>query len=186
MKLSKKAGIAIPAVAAAIALAAALAPQLIQRGVTAFGTSDRFASQHFAIIPDSISSGSTFQVEGSRKAITVSLCGIEALGKGHPLEMQARDRLQGLLDRGNGNVALIPVTRDGRTQMVAEAFILLPGVPRELHLNSQMLSGGMAQADKQTIETCPNGGPMQRAASAAIQQANGVWAKPIADNPLSQ
>jgi micrococcal nuclease len=72
------------------------------------------------------------------------------------------------------------IDKHGRT--IADAFIPV-GNEQEIHVNSQMLSDGMAYVYPEFVERCPNAAIIKQAERMAKTGMIGVWANPTAMKP---
>ena len=97
------------------------------------------------IVKDVVS-GDSFTASRKSKNFKVKLCGISVSGN------ESRDYLRSLINQGNGSVVVNPVkTEWGVT--VAEVFV---GIERgEIHLNTEMVMGGMAGL-AEDYKDCPS------------------------------
>lgn len=69
------------------------------------------------------------------------------------------------------------IDKHGRT--IADAFIPT-GNEEEIHLNSRLLSDGMAYVYPEFVGRCPNAAVVKQAERTTKDSATGVWANPTA------
>ena len=156
-------------------------PQFKQwMSVTTKPITDSNSSQFVELVPGSVYDGDTFRVTNGRKETKVRLCGVDAPELEQPGGIEARDRLQQLVNQGNGQIILLPVEIDQYGRMIAEAFIPLADnvavqQGEEIHLNSQLVLEGAAYVYPQYVDGCPNGSVMRTAEDQAITKGLGVW-----------
>ena len=108
------------------------------------------------------------------KEIEVSFCGIKAPEKRQGLEIEARDRLKSLIDKGDGKTIYItPVEADTQGRTIAELFVALEN--KALFLNSQMVADGYAWHDWENSNNCPSRRGLVIAERVAKDKKLGVW-----------
>jgi hypothetical protein len=96
-------------------------------------------------IVEEILTGDRFIASRSGKQVEVKLCGVTAGN-------ESRDYLHSLLNKGD---LVIDTVRKDDGITVAEVFVQLkPDYEREIHLNTEMVMGGMATLDNPDI--CPS------------------------------
>ena len=168
---------AILLLVAAAAIAARMSPTFMRRvsEVTEPGVG-QVSNQYVKLVAGSVYDGDTFRVTDGQTETKIRLCGIDAPELEQQGGTEARDRLQQLVERGDGQIILVPVETDQYGRMVAEAFIpLANGVSEqqeeEIHLNSQMVVEGMAYVYPQYVNGCPNATIMQTAERQATPKA---------------
>jgi endonuclease YncB( thermonuclease family) len=182
MKPFKKFGTVIALLIGAITLTAKLSPQTIQRASSLIGINELGESKHYQIVAGSVHDGDSLRVNDGVREIKVVLCGLDAPELEQPLGTQARDHLQSLVAQGKGHITLVSTGIDKHGRTIADAFIPTDG-EEEIHLNSRVLSDGMAYIYPEFISSCPNAAVMQRAERTAKDRAIGVWANPTATKP---
>ena len=166
---------AIPLEGFAIALIAKLSPQTMQQVFSLLAANELGESQHYQVVAGSVHDGDSLRVSDGLREIKVVLCGIDAPELEQSLGTQSRDHLRSLIAKGNGRITLVKtgIEKHGRT--IADAFISTD-TGEEVHLNSQMLSDGMAYVYPEFISGCPNAEIMQKAERLAKDSAIGIWA----------
>ena len=137
-------------------------------------------SQPVTLVPNSIQNGNALQVTEGNQEIDVQLCGVAAFNSEQSEGVKARDHLRLLVERGDGQLILVPVATGQHGQMIAEVFVPLAysvgeQKEQEIHLNAQLLLDGMAYIQPQDIESCPNASVMQAAEGTAKENGAGVW-----------
>lgn len=91
----------------------------------------------------------------------------------YPLVIEVRDYLRSHLDKGNGEVVLVPIEKDRYGRTVAELFLPL-GNGEELFLNGEMVAAGMAWHYAQYSGSCPNKDVLVSQEAIALSQGLGV------------
>jgi len=175
--------IAVPVTLAVLSLTAKQPPQRVQQFFALFEPDAPFVDGHYEIVPESISTGDTLHVFNGDQQIAVQLCGIEVPEIGRPLGIEARDALRDMVGQGTGRIVMVPASTEEGEFLVAEAFLPLANSEEELHLNSQLVADGLAYVSQSTFFSCPNAEVLLRAEERAKEQALGVWARPVSQNP---
>jgi endonuclease YncB( thermonuclease family) len=121
-----------------------------------------------------VSDGDTLTVRQGSKEQKVRLCGVDAPEKAQPLGMEAKAKLQQLVDAAGGKVAIVPVDRDRYGRTVAEVFLM---TEPEQSVQQELLTAGMVYVYPQYIDGCPNATGFKMAEAIAQQGEVGVWAK---------
>jgi hypothetical protein len=105
-------------------------------------------------IVEEIIYGDRFRASRSEKQFEIYLCGIAAGDK-------SKEYLRSLLNKGN---LVIDIVKDNDGITVAEVFVqTLPDKDEEIHVNSEMITGGMAVLENPDI--CPSAEYLKLAAS---------------------
>lgn len=125
---------------------------------------------------DTVKVGAT---DGSGTQETIRLCGIDAPEKNQPLGIEARNYLQSLINKGEGEVMVTPVERDRYGRLVAElAVIPKPGQgyqpEEEIFINGDMIQVGMAWHYAQYSSNCPNQQVLMSAEEIAKSRTLGI------------
>lgn len=124
----------------------------------------------------SIYDGDTLRLIGNNRELKVRLCGIDAPERDQELGIEARDYLRSLIAKGNGTVYLVRAGEDKYGRTVGELFMPLKSNPeQEIHLNTEMISAGMAWHYKQYSGDCPNQYEFDLAENNAKQDKVGVY-----------
>jgi hypothetical protein len=93
-------------------------------------------------------SGNFLTVVRGDETLNIKLCGISANSG------ESQEYLRSLLDKGNGSVVVNPVRKEDNVT-IAEVFVqILPDYEQEIHVNSEMISKGMAVL--QNPDICPS------------------------------
>jgi endonuclease YncB( thermonuclease family) len=129
------------------------------------------------VVPEAIHDVDSLTVKDGPQEIKVVLCGLDAPELEQALGIQARDRLQGLVAQGKGRITLVATGIDKHGRTIADAFIPASN-EQEIHVNSQMLSDGMAYVYPEFVDGCPNAAVMKKAERTAKTGTTGVWANP--------
>jgi endonuclease YncB( thermonuclease family) len=104
------------------------------------------------------------------------LCGIDAPERDQPLGIESRDYLRSLIERGDGRVHLVRVEEDRYGRTVAELFLpIRPDFQQELHLNTEMVSAGMAWHYTKYSGKCPSKEQLFMAEKIAQEDKLGVY-----------
>jgi hypothetical protein len=99
-------------------------------------------------IVEEIIYGDRFIATRSGKQFEVHLCGIAAGN-------ESKEYLRSLLNKGNLIVDVVDIVKEDDGITVAEVFVqTLPDYEREIHVNSEMVTGGMAVLENPDI--CPS------------------------------
>jgi micrococcal nuclease len=181
MKLSSRPGLLI-SLLGVIALIAQLSPQSVQQVFSLFKSDALGQSKHYTVVPEAIHDGDSLTVKDGPREIKVVLCGLDAPELEQALGTQARDRLRGLVAQGKGRITLVSTGIDKHGRTIADAFIPTSN-EQEIHINSQMLSDGMAYAYPEFVDGCPNAAVMKQAERTAKMGMIGVWTNPTAVKP---
>jgi micrococcal nuclease len=181
IKFSSRPGLLI-SLLGAIALIAQLSPQSVQQVFSLFQSDALGQSKHYTVVPEAFHDGDSFTVKDGSREIKVVLCGLDAPELEQALGTQARDRLRGLIAQGEGRISLVATGVDKHGRTIADAFIQT-GNEQEIHVNSQMLSDGMAYVYPELVDGCPNAAVMKKAERTAKTDTTGVWANPTALRP---
>jgi len=120
-----------------------------------------------------VSDGDTLTVRKGSEEQKVRLCGVDAPEKAQPLGMEAKAKLQQLVDDAGGKVAIVPVNRDRYGRTVAEVFLMSEP---EQSAQQELLTAGMVYVYPQYIDGCPNATGFRMAEAIAQGQKVGVWA----------
>ena len=182
MRLFKGPATALSLSVGAIALAARLSPQTVQQVFSLLVTNESGQSQHYTVVAGSTHDGDSLRVNDGVLETKVILCGVDAPELEKPLGIQSRDHLQELIAQGNGRITLVKTGIDKHGRTIADAFIRIGG-EAEIHLNSQMLSDGMAYVYSEYVSVCPDAAVMQKAERIARDGVIDVWANPTALKP---
>ena len=182
MKPIQRSAIAFLVLLSAIALAARFSPQSARQIFSWLGAGEFSQSGHYTVVAGSIHDGDSLRVSDGVRETKVILCGLDAPELSQPLGIQSRDYLRDLIAKGNGRITLAKTGIDKHGRTIADAFILTGG-EEEVHLNSQMLSDGMAYVYPEYVSACPNAAVMQKAERMARDGVIGVWANPTALKP---
>jgi micrococcal nuclease len=176
MKLSSRPGLLF-SLLGAIALIAQLSPQSVQQVLSLLESDELGQSKHYTVMPEAIHDGDSLTVKDGPREIKVVLCGLDAPELEQALGTQARDRLRGMVAQGKGRITLVSteINKHGRT--IADAFIPI-GNEQEIHVNSQMLSDGMAYVYPAFVDGCANASVMKKADRTAKTGMTGIWANP--------
>jgi micrococcal nuclease len=181
MKLSNRPSLLI-LLLGAIALIAQLSPQSAQPVFSLFESDELGQSKHYTVVPEAIHDGDSLTVKDGLREIKVVLCGLDAPELEQALGTQARGHLRGLVAQGKGRITLVATGIDKHGRTIADAFIPI-GNEQEIHLNSQLLSDGMAYVYPEFVDGCPNAAVMKQAERTAKTGAIGVWKNPTAAKP---
>jgi micrococcal nuclease len=87
-----------------------------------------------------------------------------------------------LVAQDKGNITLVATGTDKHGRTIADAFIPT-GNEQEIHLNSQLLSDGMAYVYPEFVDGCPNAAVMKQAEQTAKANVLGVWANSMVIKP---
>jgi len=121
-----------------------------------------------------VSDGDTLTVRKGSEEQKVRLCGVDAPEKAQPLGMEAKAKLQQLVDNAGGKVAIVPVNRDRYGRVVAEVFLM---TEPELSAQQELLTAGMVYVYPQYVDGCPNATGFKMAEAIAQGQKVGGWAR---------
>ncbi len=109
-------------------------------------------------IVQSVVSGNSLTVVRDDEMKKIKLCGISGGDETY---------LRSLINRGNGSVVVNPISKTDNVT-VAEVFVpLLPDMEQEIHLNTEMIMGGVATVDNPDI--CPSAEYLEIAAAIKNQ-----------------
>lgn len=81
--------------------------------------------------------------------------------------------MRSLVDRGNGEVILVPIEKDRYGRTVAELFMPI-GNGQELFLNGEIIAAGMAWHYERYSGSCPNRDVLVNQEAIAKSQGLGV------------
>ncbi len=141
-----------------------------------FSTSPPTNSEPWLIKPGSMYDGDSLRLVRGNEELRIRLCGIDAPEKEMPLGIESRDYLRSLIARGDGRVHLVRVEEDRYGRTVAELFLpIRPDFQQELHLNTEMVSAGMAWHYQQYSGKCPSKEESGWAENIAREDKVGVW-----------
>jgi micrococcal nuclease len=181
MKLSSRPGLLI-SLLGAIALITQLSPQSVPQVLSLFESDALGQSKHYTVVPEAIHDGDSLTVKNGPREIKVVLCGLDAPELEQALGTQARDHLRGLVAQGKGRITLVATGIDKHGRTIADAFIPI-GNEQDIHVNSQMLSDGMAYVYPEFVDSCPNVAVMKQSERTAQMGTIGVWDNPTAVKP---
>ena len=125
------------------------------------------------VVPGSIYDGDTLRVTNGNEELKIRFCGIDAPEKNQPLGIESRDYLRSLLDKGTGEIILVPIEKDKYGRTVAELFMPIGG-EEELLLNAEMVRAGLAWHYGKYSGNCPNQDVLIMQESIAKSQGLGV------------
>lgn len=160
-----------------------VSPQTVEQLTALIEPASAQTSRHYEVVSGSVYDGDTFRVTDGHQEIKIRLCGIDSPEIDQALGIESRDHLRGLIARGKGRITLVETDTDRYGRTVAEAFIPTGNGDEEIHLNSQMVTDGMAYVYPQYVGSCPNGSVIETAEVAARRETIGVWATPNAQKP---
>jgi micrococcal nuclease len=132
-----------------------------------------------------VSDGDTLKLDRNGETQTIRLCGIDApeapkvrkdgtvSAPGQPLGQEAKEKLQRLVDKAQGEVSIVPVERDRYGRTVAEVFVL---GETEQFIQEEMLKAGLAYVYPEYVQQCPNAEAMQKSEAIGQKKRLGVWA----------
>ena len=104
----------------------------------------------------SIDDANTLTVVRNGEEMEVGFCGVKAPERQQRLDIEARNSMRSLIDKGDGStVYLTPVEQDMQGRTVAELFVYT-GNKNAVFLNSQMVSRGYAWHDRENSDNCPS------------------------------
>jgi micrococcal nuclease len=181
MKLSSRPGLLI-LLLGAIALIAQLFTESVQQAFLLFESDKISQSRHYTVVPEAIRDGDSLTVKDGPQEIKVVLCGLDAPELEQTLGTQARDHLRELVAQDKGRITLVSTGIDKHGRTIVDAFIQT-GNEQEIHVNSQLLSDGMAYVYPEFVDGCPNAAVMKKAERSAKTGTLGVWANPTALKP---
>ena len=131
-------------------------------------------SQHgWRVKPGSVYDGDTLRLVRGNEELKVRFCGIDAPEKDQPLGIESRDYLRSLLDKGTGEIILVPIEKDRYGRTVAELFMPIGG-EEELLLNAEMVRAGLAWHYGKYSGNCPNQDVLIQQEAIAQSQGLGV------------
>lgn len=137
-----------------------------------------------------VSDGDTITVrQTTGQELKVRLCGIDANEKQQKLGSEATDYLRSLINKGDGDVIVIPIEKDKYGRTVAEVFVKpKPGTPgyqsgEEIFLNGDMVMAGFARHYIKYSQKCANRDALAQAEEIAKAKRAGMWSDPNAIAP---
>jgi endonuclease YncB( thermonuclease family) len=132
-------------------------------------------SEHWDVVPGSVTDGNIFQVQQQGQVETVRLACINAPRLDQPLGAKSRDYLQSLLTQANNHVILTIADTDRQGRKVAEVNVPMPNSGQERFVQYEMASAGGASPYEKFANHCPNWDVVQQGGNEAKQSQRGIW-----------
>jgi endonuclease YncB( thermonuclease family) len=132
---------------------------------------------------DAIHDGDTMRLTNGSEELKVRFCGIDAPELKQQLGIASRDYLRSLVNKGNGQIYVVPIEKDRYGRTVAELFVPLKDKDDDLFLNGEMVRAGYAWHYQRYSRNCPNKNAIVMAEEMAKESKAGVWKDPNSQPP---